>query len=94
MTQTTTTRKAPVKRTYAMRMNLSEGMTERFRRVAELYGLPPSTLGAYAIGQWTSQQEASLRLVDTMAETLGEQMGEELKKQFALFDKSTGGSKA
>lgn len=85
-----TTRPGPapgrLKRAGEIRIQVSEELKERFKRVAGLYGLPPSTLAAYALGHWTAHQEASLRVVDTMAETVGGQIGEELKRQFALFD--------
>lgn len=85
-TMTTTTTKPRLKRGSDIRMQVSDDMRTRFQRIAGLYGMPPSTLAAFALGQWTAQQEASLRMVDTMADKLGGQIGEELRKQFALFD--------
>lgn len=84
----TTSDQAPVRlrRPGEIRVQVAEEMKERLKRVAGLYGMPPSTLAAYALGSWIARQEASLRVVDTMAETVGAQIGEELKRQFALFD--------
>lgn len=88
MNETTTTRTPRIKRGTDIRMQVSDDLKARFKRIAGLYGLPPSTLAAYAIGQWTAQQEASLRVIDTMANTVGAQLGDELKRQFQLFDKA------
>lgn len=91
MTETTTTNKYATprfKRGTDIRMQVSDDLKERFKRIAGLYGLPPSTLAAYAIGQWTAQQEASLRVIDTLANTVGGQVAEEVKRQLQLFDKA------
>jgi len=72
-------------------MKVSEDIEERLQRIAKLYGMPPSTLAAFAIGHWISHQESGLRVVDAMAEKVGGEMGEQIRQQMALFDKSTGG---
>lgn len=92
MTETTRTpRKPRIKRGTDLRMQVSEDVKERLKRIADMYGMPPSTLAAFAIGHWIAHQEAGLRVVDAMAEKVGGEMGEQIRQQFGLFDKSTGG---
>lgn len=44
-------------RTNSLRLKLSPGMTDRLERLAETYGMPVSTLGAFAVADWVARQE-------------------------------------
>ena len=80
-----------LKRNESIRVTLVPEMKERLERLAQLLGLPPSTLAALAVGQYVTTQERSLgaaeRIVDAIGEQLGGEMGEELKRQVGLFSK-------
>lgn len=82
---------ARMKRNESIRVTLVPEMKERIERLAQLLGLPPSTLAALAVGQYVSAQERSLgaaeRMVDAIGVQFGGEMGEELKKQMGLFSK-------
>lgn len=74
------------KRSNAMRLSVADGMAERLEAVAKLYGIPPATLAALAVGEYVSKHEANLgiqqKIADAMADSVGGQIGEQLKMMF------------
>lgn len=50
------------RRTDSMRVRLSPSMMDRFDRLAESFGMPPSTLCAFAVISFIQQEEATARL--------------------------------
>lgn len=90
MTNTAKTRKPRIKRSGDVRMKVSSEVQARMLRISELYGLPPTTLAAFAVGQWLAQQERTLQLSETMGNKMAETMGEAFTKelqQLGLFTK-------
>lgn len=90
MTNTAKTRKPRIKRSGDVRMKVSDDVEARLLRISELFGLPPSTLAAFAVGQWLSQQERTLQLSETIGNKVVETMGEAITKelqQLGLFTK-------
>jgi len=75
-------------------MKVSEDIEARLARISVMYGMPPSTLAALAVGQWIAQQERTLLMMETMANTVGEQLGavaaDQLREQLGLFSKGQG----
>lgn len=73
-------------------MMVSEDIKSRLIRVSQVYGLPPSTLAALAVGSWVAQQERALALTENIVNKLGETMGDavadEMRKQIGLFSKA------
>lgn len=94
-----TTTKVRIKRGGTLRMNVAEDIEARLERISKVYGMPPSTLAALAVGQWVAQQERALMMTESMANAVGEQMGaavaDEMRRhmQSGLFEKD-GGSDA
>lgn len=90
----TTTTKERIKRRGDIRMKVAEDIEERLDRISKIYGMPPSTLAAMAIGQWVAQQERTLLMTEAMANALGERMGDavanELRQQVELITKAGG----
>ena len=90
----TTTPKERIKRSGDIRMKVAEDIEERLDRISKIYGMPPSTLAAMAIGQWVAQQERTLLMTEAMANALGERMGDavanELRQQVELITKAGG----
>jgi len=72
-------------------MKVSEDIEVRLQKISLIYGMPPSTLAALAVGQWVAQQERTLSMTETMANRVGETMGDavanELRQQIGLFSK-------
>lgn len=52
----------PRRRTGDCRVKLAPDVLQRLDRMAETYGMPPATLGAFAIVEWLNQKENSLQL--------------------------------
>jgi len=44
-------------RTNSLRLKLAPDMVERLERLAGTYGMPVSTLGAFAVADWVARQE-------------------------------------
>lgn len=78
-----------IKRSGGIRMKIAPDIEERLAKISAMYGMPPSTLAALALGQWIAQQERSLHLTTAMAERVGAQMGDavaaELRQQLSLM---------
>lgn len=51
------------KRTGSMRIRLSPEMLERFEALAKRYGMPPSTLAAFAIARFVQSEEMNRMVV-------------------------------
>ncbi len=51
------------KRTGSMRIRLSPEMLERFEKLAKRYGMPPSTLAAFAIARFVQSEETNRMVV-------------------------------
>ena len=85
-----------IKRSDTLRVKVSPDMIERLDRLSKMFGLPPSTLAALAVGNWVANQERGLGVVDQMAKAIGDQFGEEMaeevKKQMGLFSKENKGN--
>lgn len=90
-----TTTKIRIKRGGDVRMKVAEDIEARLQRISQVYGMPPSTLAALAVGQWVAQQERMLMMTEAMANAVGEKMGDavanELRQQIGLFTKDGGG---
>jgi len=71
----------PRKRTADIRIRITAEVMERTQRVADMLGMPPSTLASLALAQFVAQQERALSMVQTMADAVGGQMGQEFKRQ-------------
>lgn len=89
------TTKIRIKRRGDIRMKVAEDIEDRLDRISKIYGMPPSTLAAVAVGQWVAQQERMLTMHEAMANVVGEKMGEavadELRQQIGLFNKEGSG---
>lgn len=91
----TTTTKERIKRRGDIRMKVAEDIEARLDRISQVYGMPPSTLAALAVGQWVAQQERMLMMTEAMANAVGEKMGDavaqEMRQQLSLLTKDGAG---
>lgn len=90
-----TTTKERIKRRGDIRMKVAEDIEARLDRISQVYGMPPSTLAALAVGQWVAQQERMLMMTEAMANAVGEKMGDavaqEMRQQLSLLTKDGAG---
>ena len=63
-------------RTDSVRIKLAPGMVERLERLSIDYGMPVSTMGAFAIAHWVNQQEQNrfnaVNAIEQIARMTGE----------------------
>lgn len=87
-----------IKRNDAIRMKVAPDVLERLDRISRVYGMPPSTLAAMALGQWVTQQERTLLMTEAMAQSVGQHLGEsvatELREQLSLLAKGADDGKS
>ena len=90
----------PKKRTHDVRIRVTEELYDRSQAIATLLGMPLATCASMAFSQWVTQQERALTMVQTMADSLGTEvggaMGRELKSQLEqmnLFEAQNRGPK-
>jgi len=81
-----------VKRVESVRIRLAGDMKDRLMRLGTRLGVPAATLCAVAIGQWVSNQEASLGAVERSTTAIAEQMGKVMEEQLKLFVANDAGS--
>lgn len=65
-------------RTDSVRIKLAPGMVERLERLSIDYGMPVSTMGAFAIAHWVNQQEQNrvnaVNAIEQIARMTGEKI--------------------
>lgn len=71
-----------------LRLRVVPGTTDRLDKIAALFGLPSSTLGALAVGEWITNKENALGMTKKITDNVTSMLGEELGKQFELMMKS------
>jgi hypothetical protein len=74
-----------VARTDSVRLKLSPDMVARLERLAEAYGMPLSTLGAFALAEWVVGKESSVRLAREAVMGIGAALGGDAQKALAEF---------
>jgi len=79
----------------SLRLKLHPAMKARLETLSDLLGVPPSTLGAVWLGQSIANQERSLSIVSSMAESAGAEIGNAMREQMpSLFAMLSDGDKA
>lgn len=71
----------PRRRNQDIRIRVTPEVMARTQRVADLLGMPPSTIASLALAQYIAQQERGLLMVDKMADAIGGEMGKGLKEE-------------
>lgn len=72
-----------VARTDSVRLKLAPDMVARLERLAEAYGMPLSTLGAFALAEWVVGKENNVRLTREAVMGVGAVIGGEAQKALA-----------
>lgn len=76
------------KRSDEIKVRLQPGVKQRLHAVADVLGVPASTVAALAIGAYLGQQERALSVAEKVGEGMGEALKEALGEQFSLLTKA------
>lgn len=68
--------KSRVKRNDKIAVMFSSDMRSRLSVIAEAFGMPPSTLCAFAVASWVQQQERSLSMAREAIQSIADKAGE------------------
>lgn len=71
--------KAKVRREDKVAVMFSAEMKARLDKIASAFGMPPSTLCAFAVASWVQQQENNLAMSRMAVMQLAKQMGEKVE---------------
>ena len=75
-----------VTRDETLRIKVAPDIVRRLEALAVRFGLPSSTLAAYAIAQWLAQQEQGANMVEAVAREIGGNAGDMLEKLLELVE--------
>jgi predicted transcriptional regulator len=75
-----------VTRDETLRIKVAPDIVRRLEALAVRFGLPSSTLAAYAVAQWLAQQEQGANMVEAVAREIGGNAGEMLETLLELVE--------
>ena len=73
-----------VTRDETLRIKVAPDIVRRLETLAGRFGLPSSTLAAYAVAQWLAQQEQGAAVAEAVAKEIGGQAGASLRQLVEL----------
>ncbi len=68
-----------VTRDETLRIKVAPDIVRRLEALATRFGLPSSTLAAYAVAQWLAQQEQGANVAQAIAKEIGGQAGDVIR---------------
>ena len=75
-----------VTRDETLRIKVAPDIVRRLEALAVRFGLPSSTLAAYAVAQWLAQQEQGANIAEAIAKEVGGQAGDVIRKLIDLVE--------
>jgi len=75
-----------VTRDETLRIKVAPDILRRLEALALRFGLPSSTLAAYAVAQWLSQQEQGANVAQAVAKEIGGHAGEMLRDLLQMVE--------
>lgn len=75
-----------VTRDETLRIKVAPDILRRLEALAPRFGLPSSTLAAYAVAQWLSQQEQGANVAQAVAKEIGGHAGEMLRDLLQMVE--------
>lgn len=75
-----------VTRDETLRIKVAPDIVRRLESLAVRFGLPSSTLAAYAVAQWLAQQEQGANVAQAVAKEIGGQAGDALRQLVELVE--------
>ena len=75
-----------VTRDETLRIKVAPDIVRRLEALATRFGLPSSTLAAYAVAQWLAQQEQGSQLAEAVAKQIGGDTGDVLRRLLELVE--------
>jgi len=73
--------KSPTIRTKVFKLSLRSSVDERLQLMADKYGLPFSTMAAFAIGEWLNTKEAQFSMSTGIISSFKESFDQILKNE-------------
>lgn len=77
---------ARITRDEILRIKVAPDILRRLEALAVRFGLPSSTLAAYAVAQWLAQQEQGSQLAEAVAKQIGGDAGDVLRRLLELVE--------
>jgi len=77
---------ARITRDEILRIKVAPDILRRLEALALRFGLPSSTLAAYAVAQWLAQQEQGSQLAEAVAKQIGGDAGDVLRRLLELVE--------
>lgn len=75
-----------VTRDETLRIKVAPDILRRLEALASRFGLPSSTLAAYAVAQWLAQQEQGSKIAEAVAKEIGGQAGDMIRQFMDLAE--------
>ena len=75
-----------VTRDETLRIKVAPDVLRRLEHLALRFGLPSSTLAAYAVAQWLSQQEQGANVAQAVAKEIGGHAGDVIRQLVELVE--------
>jgi predicted transcriptional regulator len=86
-TETPKVARRGIKRSDSVKIRLAPAIVERLDALSAAYGVPRATLCSVAIGQFLASSERGLAMVDKIADTVGGDVGDQMKLFMAALGK-------
>ena len=75
-----------VTRDEVLRIKVAPDILRRLEALALRFGLPSSTLAAYAVAQWLAQQEQGSKIAEAVGKEIGGQAGDVIRQLVELVE--------
>lgn len=75
-----------VTRDETLRIKVAPDILRRLESLALRFGLPSSTLAAYAVAQWLAQQEQGANVAQAIAKEIGGHAGDVIRQLVEMVD--------
>lgn len=75
-----------VTRDETLRIKVAPDILRRLESLALRFGLPSSTLAAYAVAQWLAQQEQGANIAEAVAKEIGGHAGDVIRQLIEMVE--------
>ena len=75
-----------VTRDETLRIKVAPDIVRRLEALATRFGLPSSTLAAYAVAQWLAQQEQGANIAEAVAKEIGGHAGDVIRQRIEMVE--------
>ena len=75
-----------ITRDETLRIKVAADIVRRLETLAGRFGLPSSTLAAYAVAQWLAQQEQGMKVAEAVAKEIGGHAGDVIRQLVEMVE--------